>query len=59
MVKISTWLSSQYQRYVRVWKLLKKPTMAEFSLISKVTAAGLLIIGAMGFVIATIMAFFF
>ncbi len=58
-MKLINKLSSEYQRYVRVWKLLKKPSMKELSLISKVTAAGLLIIGAMGFVIATIMNFLF
>jgi protein transport protein SEC61 subunit gamma and related proteins len=50
-MKIKTWLSSQYHQYLRVWRLLKKPTMQEFKLISKVTAVGLLIIGALGFVI--------
>ena len=52
MQKIKTWTSSQYYRYLRVWRLLKRPTMQEFKTISKVTAVGLLIIGAMGFVIS-------
>ncbi|MFH1521890.1 MAG: protein translocase SEC61 complex subunit gamma [archaeon] len=44
-------ISSQYHKYLRVWKLLKKPTMDEFKTISKVSAIGLLVIGALGFVI--------
>jgi protein translocase SEC61 complex gamma subunit len=43
--------ATQYHKYLRVWRLLKKPTMEEFKTISKVTAIGLLIIGALGFVI--------
>jgi len=48
-------LSSQYNKYLRVWRLLRKPTMTEFKTISKVTAIGLLIIGALGFVISVLM----
>ena len=55
MVKITSWLSSQYHKYLRVWRLLKKPSMQEFKTISKVTAIGLLIIGALGFVISVAM----
>ncbi|VVB80660.1 Protein translocase subunit SecE [uncultured archaeon] len=54
-----TRLSSNFQQYKRVWRLLKKPTKQEFLTIAKVSAIGLLIIGAFGFVIATIMSFFF
>jgi protein transport protein SEC61 subunit gamma-like protein len=43
---------SQYHKYLRVWRLLKKPTMEEFKTISKVTAMGLLIVGALGFIIS-------
>jgi len=45
-------LSTQYHKYIRVWRRLKKPTMAEFKTISKVSAIGLLLIGAVGFVIS-------
>ncbi|HED36926.1 MAG TPA: protein translocase SEC61 complex subunit gamma, partial [Ignavibacteria bacterium] len=34
--------------------LLKKPSFEEFKTISKVTAVGLLIIGALGFIISII-----
>ena len=48
-------LSSNFQQYKRVWRLLKKPTTQEFLTIAKVSAIGLLIIGAFGFVISTLM----
>lgn len=48
-------LSAQFQQYKRVWRLLKRPTMQEFKMIAKVSVLGLLIIGAVGFLIALIM----
>tara|TARA_Y100000310_G_scaffold307413_1_gene349476 strand:- start:1647 stop:1823 length:177 start_codon:yes stop_codon:yes gene_type:complete len=54
-MKITSWLSSQYHKYLRVWRLLKKPSMQEFKTISKVTAIGLLIIGVLGFAISVAM----
>ena len=50
--KLTRKISTQYNKYLRVWRLLKKPTMEEFKTISKVTAIGLLIIGAFGFIIS-------
>lgn len=54
-MKTMQYLSSQFQQYKRVWRLLKKPTMQEFKMIAKVSALGLLIIGAVGFVVSLIM----
>ena len=51
-------ISAQYHKYSRVWRLLKKPTMEEFKTISKVSVIGLLIIGALGFVISVAMKLF-
>jgi len=56
-MKATQWLSSQYHQYLRVWRLLKKPSLQEMKLISKVTAIGLLLIGAIGFVISIAMNF--
>ncbi len=53
--KLARKLITQYNKYLRVWRLLRKPTMTEFKTISKVTAIGLLIIGALGFVISIAM----
>ena len=52
-------ITSLYTQYKRVWRLLKKPTMEEFKTISKVTAIGLVVIGALGFVITIAMSPFF
>ncbi|RMD45729.1 protein translocase SEC61 complex subunit gamma [Candidatus Pacearchaeota archaeon] len=56
--KVSKRLSSTFIRYSRVWRLLKKPTLYEFKTISKVTVIGLLIIGAIGFLISLVMKIF-
>jgi len=50
--KTKRFLSSQFQQYSRVWRILKKPTMQEFKMVSIVSIIGLLIIGALGFVIS-------
>ena len=57
--KIMRKISSQYNKYLRVWRLLKKPSMEEFKTISKVSVVGLLVIGAVGFVISVIMKMMF
>ena len=48
-------LVSQYHKYLRVWRFLKKPTFEEFKTILKVTTIGTLIIGALGFAISIVM----
>ncbi len=53
--KALLYMSSQFQQYKRVWRLLKRPTMQEFKMIAKVSLIGLLIIGAIGFVVSLIM----
>ena len=55
MGKLSRKLTTQYHKYLRVWRLLKKPSMEEFRTISKVSAIGLIIIGAIGFAISIVM----
>jgi len=41
----------------RVWHLLKRPSRLEFTTIAKVSALGILVIGAMGFIIGDTMKF--
>jgi len=36
----------------RVWHVLRKPTATEFKTVSKVSAIGIIILGAIGFIIA-------
>lgn len=42
----------------RVWQILKKPSSQEFNAIAKVSAIGILIIGAIGFIIADVIKIF-
>lgn len=42
----------------RVWHILRKPTNEEFKSISKISALGILAIGALGFLIADIIKLF-
>lgn len=43
----------------RVWHLLRKPTNEEFKSIAKISALGILAIGAVGFIIADVIKLFF
>ena len=54
MNKLTRQIATQYHKYIRVWRLLKKPNVEEFKTISKITAIGLLAVGAMGFIISII-----
>jgi protein transport protein SEC61 subunit gamma-like protein len=51
-ITINTRLKSFFQQCNRVWHLLKKPDKTEFLTIAKVSAIGLLLIGAIGFVVS-------
>jgi protein transport protein SEC61 subunit gamma-like protein len=48
---IKAWLSGQITQYIRLWRIMKKPSMEEFKIITKVSAIGILILGLVGFVI--------
>jgi protein transport protein SEC61 subunit gamma and related proteins len=39
----------------RVWLLLRKPSMKEFKMIATVSAVGVLVLGAIGFIISDLM----
>jgi protein transport protein SEC61 subunit gamma and related proteins len=55
MVKLKTWFNSQKSQYVRLWRIMKKPSMDEFKMIAKVSAVGVLLLGLIGFLINLIM----
>ncbi len=55
MNKLIRETTSQYHKYLRVWRLLRKPTVEEFKVTLKVSVVGLLVIGALGFVISVAM----
>jgi protein transport protein SEC61 subunit gamma-like protein len=56
-MKILSSLKSFVEKCKRVWMVLKKPSREEFLKVAKVSAAGILIIGVLGFVISLIMKF--
>lgn len=51
-------LKSFFLQSVRVWHLLKKPSGYEFKSIAKISALGILVLGALGFVISDIIQIF-
>ena len=52
-------LASFMGQCVRVWHLLRKPTSEEFKTVSKISAIGLGVIGALGFIITLVMNFIY
>jgi protein transport protein SEC61 subunit gamma-like protein len=52
-------LSSFTLQCVRVWHLLRKPSLEEWKTVSKVSAIGMGVIGLLGFVITLLMKFIY
>lgn len=50
-MKLKEFLLNQKEQYLRLWRIMRKPTKEELKLISKVSAIGVLILGAIGFLI--------
>jgi protein transport protein SEC61 subunit gamma-like protein len=48
-------IKSFFLKCKRVWHTLKKPTKMEFQQTSKISAIGIAILGALGFIIALVM----
>ncbi len=42
----------------RVWMIMKKPSMKEFELISKISAIGILLLGVIGFFFSILISYF-
>ena len=57
-MKAFTKTKSFFIKCRRVWHTLKKPTRKEFEQITKVSAIGILILGALGFLISIVMKVF-
>lgn len=51
-------LTSFFEQSKRVWHVLKKPSSEEFQAVVKVSAIGILALGAIGFIISDIIKFF-
>ncbi|MBS3072949.1 protein translocase SEC61 complex subunit gamma [Candidatus Pacearchaeota archaeon] len=47
-----------FNKCLRVWKVLRKPSKQEFLTIAKVSAVGILVIGLVGFIVSTIIRYF-
>lgn len=45
------------ESYVRVLRMASTPTWEEFSQVSKIAGAGILLVGLIGFIIFTVMSF--
>ena len=52
-------LKAFYEKSKRVWLVLKKPSKKEFEMVAKVSAIGVLLLGAIGFVISVIIKLLF
>jgi protein transport protein SEC61 subunit gamma and related proteins len=48
---------SFFKKCTRVWRVLKKPNKEEFSMVAKVSAVGVLVIGLVGFLLGLLMGF--
>lgn len=57
MANVKNWFKSQWTQYVRLWRIMKKPSLEEFKTISKVSAIGVLILGFIGFSINLLISF--
>ncbi|HDM36141.1 MAG TPA: protein translocase SEC61 complex subunit gamma [Candidatus Syntrophoarchaeum butanivorans] len=49
--KIQSNISETINEYIRVLRLARKPTKEEFIMISKISGAGIILIGIVGFMI--------
>jgi len=51
----STKIKSFYSQCVRVWHVMRKPTKEEFSMVAKISALGIIVIGIIGFIISLLL----
>jgi len=58
-VSLGTRIKSFFVQCTRVWRILKKPTASEFKAVAKISAIGILIIGAVGFLISDLISVLF
>lgn len=57
-ISLASRLKSFIIQSKRVWHVLRKPSGVEYKTVAKVSAIGILIIGAAGFLIATLIKIF-
>ena len=51
-------LKAFVEKSKRVWLVLKKPTKKEFTSVAKISAIGILLLGALGFLISIVINLF-
>lgn len=51
-------LKAFFEKSKRVWLVLKKPTTQEFKSVTKISALGILVLGAFGFLVSILMKIF-
>lgn len=54
---VSQRVRSFFVQSSRVWQILRKPTGQEFQSVAKVSAIGILVIGALGFLLSDLIKF--
>ncbi len=59
MSEFANSMKSFFIKCRRVWHTLRKPTMTELWMVTKISAIGILIVGAFGFLISIIVNNFF
>jgi len=52
-------LKAFYEKSKRVWLVLRKPSRKEFEMVAQVSAFGILILGAIGFLVSILIKLFF
>lgn len=57
-MKILSSIKSFFEKCKRVWMVLKKPSKDEIVKVAQISALGIIVIGALGFIISIIMSFF-
>ena len=58
-MKLTESLKAFIAKSKRVWLVLKKPSRKEFEMVAKVSAMGILVLGAIGFLIAILIKLLF
>jgi len=53
-MKLAENLKAFFEKSKRVWLVLKKPSRKEFEMVAKVSAIGVLVLGAIGFLVSII-----
>ncbi len=58
-MKLTENLKAFFEKSKRVWLVLKKPSRKEFEMVAKISAIGVAVLGAIGFLISILIKVFF